>query len=200
AAAGQELGWPVALKVADEALRHRTDLGGVRLDLASARELRGAHATMLARVRRLGRVEGHADPVFEVQAMAEAGAACVLRAEEDPLYGPIISFGLGGDAVELLGDVSYRVPPLTEADVASLITSVRAAPRLLGHRDLPPADIAALSDVIGRVSVLKEELAEVARVELNPVLVPESGAVILSAVVDLAHPDRGDTARRVLPE
>lgn len=196
--AADELGWPVALKVADEALRHRTDLGGVRLDLGTEGELRGAFATMSARVRRLGRSGD--EPAFEVQTMAEAGAACVLRAEEDPLYGPIISFGLGGDAVELLGDVSYRVPPLTEADVRSLITSVRAAPRLHGHRDLPPLDVDALAEVIARVSVLKEELAEIARVELNPVLVTESEAVVLSATVDLTHAGRGDTARRVLPE
>ncbi|WP_228760156.1 acetate--CoA ligase family protein [Pseudactinotalea sp. HY158] len=195
--AAEAVGWPVALKVADEALRHRTDLGGVRLDLASAGEVRHAFAVMASRLRRLGR--GEREVAFEVQAMAEAGAACVLRAEEDPLYGPILSFGLAGDAVELLGDVSYRVPPLTEADVSSLITSVRAAPRLLGHRDLPALAVPALADVIARTSVLKEELAEIARVEFNPVLVTEREAVILSATVDLTLPGRGDTARRVLP-
>ena len=195
--AAEETGWPVALKTADAVLRHRADLGGVRLDLGSAEELRVAYEAMASRISGLGR---SAQEKFEVQAMAPTGAACVLVAEEDPLYGPIVSFGLGGDAIELLEDVSYRVPPLTEADAVDLITSVKAAPRLLGHRDLPPLFVEGLIDVVARLSVLKEELAPIARVELNPVLVAETTVAIISADVVLAHPARGDIARRVLPE
>lgn len=196
-AAAEEIGWPIALKTVDDVLRHRADLGGVRLDLGSAAELRLAYEAMSARLRGLGRSETGA---FEVQAMAPTGAACVLTAEEDPLYGPIVSFGLGGDAIELLGDVSYRVPPLTQADTVELVTSVKAAPRLLGHRDLPPLHVEGLYDIVARLSVLKEELAQIARVELNPVLVAEQSVAIISAGVWIAHPERGDIARRVLPE
>lgn len=194
-AAAEELGWPVALKPADEVLRHRTDLGGVRLDLSTPEELAEAYAVAAARVRS---IIGQ-DCAFDVQPMAPPGAGCVVRAAEDELYGPIVSVGLAGDAVELLGDVSYRVPPLTETDVAEMIRSLRAAPRLFGHRGMPPLDVAALEDVIARASVLKEELAEVATVVLHPVLVGERTAAVLGVRVDVAHPQRGDVARRVLP-
>ncbi|SEE03436.1 GNAT family N-acetyltransferase [Ruania alba] len=194
-AAAAEIGWPVALKTAEELLRHRSDLGAVRLDLSTPTELTDAYRQAEARVRTLtGR-----PTTFDVQAMAPPGVACVVRAAEDPLYGPIISVGLAGDAVELLGDVSYRVPPLTDEDSSDMVRSLRASPRLLGQRGLPPLDVAALEEVIGRVSVLKDELAEVSELELNPVLVSESGVAILGMHVDVAQPQRGDAARRVLP-
>lgn len=194
-AAARETGWPVALKAGDDLLRHRADLGGVRLDLSTPAELTEAWRAMTARLGALGRRH----PTLEVQRMAPPGAACVVRAVEDQLYGPLISFGLGGDATELLGDVAHRVPPLTDTDVAALVRSVRAAPRLLGWRGLPALDVAAVEDVVARVSVLKEELAEVSSVVLNPVLAGEQGVAILSATVDLAPAARGDLARRALP-
>ncbi|WP_420113696.1 acetate--CoA ligase family protein, partial [Pseudactinotalea sp.] len=194
-AAASSIGWPVALKAADEVLRHRADLGGVRLDLSTPAELTEAFGSLRQRLASLGR---H-NVAIEVQRMAPSGAACVVTGIEDDLYGPILSFGLAGDAVEMLDDVAYRVPPLTEADVADLVRAVRASPRLLGYRGLPPMDVAALEDVIERLSVLKEELPEVRAVALNPVLVGEHGAAILSATVDLLAAERGDTARRALP-
>ncbi|WP_022916162.1 GNAT family N-acetyltransferase [Ruania albidiflava] len=194
-AAANELGWPVALKPADEVLRHRTDLGGVRLDLSTPAELTEAYTSAAARV---AGIIGHGC-AFDVQPMAPPGAGCVVRAVEDELYGPIVSVGLAGDAVELLGDASYRVPPLTETDVAEMVRSLRAAPRLFGHRGMPPLDVAALEDVLARVSVLKEELAEIAGIVLHPVLVGEQGTAVLGVRVDVAHPSRGDVARRVLP-
>ncbi|KAE8764198.1 GNAT family N-acetyltransferase [Georgenia thermotolerans] len=194
-AAAERIGWPVALKVADQVLRHRVDLGGVRLDVADADALREAMGHMRARARHvLGRATA-----FEVQAMAPPGVACVVRGAEDDLYGPVVSFGLGGDATELLGDVSYRIPPLTARDVSEMVRSVRAAPRLLGHRGLPPTDVAALEDVVARVSMLTDDLPEVAEVVLNPVIVGEEGVQIASAVVTIAHPLRQDAGRRALP-
>ncbi len=192
----EEIGWPVALKTSDELLRHRLDLGGVRLNLNSAEELAAAYRGVQQRVRSvLGQ-----EPTVDLQAMAPTGTATVIRAVEDALYGPIISFGLAGDASDLLGDVSYRVPPLTDVDVSFMIRSLRASPRLLGQRGLPTLDVAAVEDLLARVSVLKEDLAEVSAVVLHPVLVNEEGANVLGARIDLMHPARGDTARRVLPE
>ncbi len=194
-AAAEEIGWPVALKTSDEVLRHRADLGGVRLDLADARELRDAMEHMRQRALHvLGRAT-----TFEVQALAQPGVACVVRATEDDLYGPVVAFGLGGDATELLGDVSYRIPPLTARDVHEMVRSVRAAPRLLGHRGLPSVDVAALEDVVARVSMLTDDLPEVAEVLLNPVIVGEQGVNIASVVVTLGHPLRQDAGRRTLP-
>lgn len=194
-AAAAEIGWPVALKAADEVLRHRADLGGVRLDLSSVEELTEAFASVSQRLSALGR----RNVALEVQRMAPQGAACVVTGLEDPLYGPIVGFGLAGDATELLDDVAYRIPPLSDAEVRGMIRAVRAAPRLLGYRGLPSLDVAALEDVVARLSVLKEELPEVRSVALNPVLVSEDGLAILSATVDLAPAERGDAARRTLP-
>ena len=115
-AAAATIGWPVALKAADEVLRHRADLGGVRLDLSGDAELTEAYRSITERLGTLGR---H-NVSIEVQAMAPTGAACVVTGLEDELYGPIVGFGMAGDAVELLDDVAFRIPPLTDADVANL--------------------------------------------------------------------------------
>ncbi|PYG02032.1 Acyl-CoA synthetase (NDP forming) [Georgenia satyanarayanai] len=194
-AAAHDLGWPVALKTRDEVLRHRADLGGVRLDLRTAEELTAAMAAMTHDLEAVGRP----GLGVEVQAMAPPGVACVVRGTEDDLYGPVVSFGLGGDAVELLDDVSYRIPPLTDVDVAQMVRAAKASPRLFGHRGLPVMDVKALENVIARVSVLVDDLPEVRQILLNPVLVGRRGAALLSAVVEVAPPGRTDSGRRVLP-
>ena len=131
------IGWPVALKTTVPALRHRADLGGVRLDVA--RRGRAARRRGPGPGARGGPRAADGDAPLEVQAMAPHGSACVVRSVEDPLFGPIISFGLSGDASDLLGDVAYGVPPLTDVDVAELVRTARAAPRLFGYRGLPAA-------------------------------------------------------------
>jgi acyl-CoA synthetase (NDP forming) len=194
-AAAEELGWPVAVKSTASRLRHRADLGGVRLDIEGPEELRGDVVQLQERAATLG---AHYAPL-EVQPMAPAGVACVVRSTEDPLFGPVVSFGLAGDATELLGDIAHAIPPLTDVDVAELVRSVRAAPRLFGYRGLPPADVAALEDVIARVSVLAADHPEVRTLELHPVVVSERGAAVLSARLELAAASRTDTSRRSLP-
>ncbi|GAB2479432.1 bifunctional GNAT family N-acetyltransferase/acetate--CoA ligase family protein [Promicromonospora xylanilytica] len=196
-AAAEELGWPVALKIAAPALRHRADLGGVRLDIADAEDLREDAERMLAAAASLLPAP---DPVLEVQAMAPTGVACVVRSVEDELFGPVVSFGLAGDAVDLLDDVTHGVPPLTDADVARMVRGVRAAPRLFGYQGAPAADVAALEDVLARVSVMAEDLPELASLELYPVAVAERGAAVLHATIRLRPAERRtDALRRALP-
>lgn len=192
-AAAERIGWPVALKTTVQALRHRADLGGVRLDVADEVELRGDVEQVLA----LSGDSANGGLPLEVQAMAPHGSACVVRSVEDPLFGPIISFGLAGDASDLLGDVAYGVPPLTDVDVAELVRSARAAPRLFGYRGLPALDVGALEDLIARVSVLADDLPELRSLELNPVVVSERGASVLGARAAVAHADRADATRRL---
>ncbi|WP_369375611.1 GNAT family N-acetyltransferase [Promicromonospora sp. Populi] len=197
-AAAEELGWPVALKIAAPALRHRADLGGVRLDIADAEDLREDAERMLAAASTLLPAP---DPVLEVQAMAPTGVACVVRSVEDELFGPVVSFGLAGDAVDLLDDVTHGVPPLTDVDVARMVRGVRAAPRLFGYQGAPAADVAALEDVLARVSVMAEDLPELASLELYPVAVAEQGASVLHARIRLRLAERRtDAPRRALPE
>lgn len=196
-AAAERLGWPVVLKSSQAALRHRIDLGGVRLDLTGPGPLREAVELMGATLDRAG-VPPH-ERTFEVQRMAPPGTACVVRSAEDPRFGPVVSFGVAGDAVDLLDDVSHRIAPLTDADVAAMVRSVRAAPKLFGWRGLPVLDVAALEDVLARVAVLADDLPEVHDLELYPVLVADRGAAVLAARVRLAVAGRVDGERRALP-
>ena len=193
--AADALGWPVALKSTAEALRHRADLGGVRLGITDHAELRTAYAAMAAETARL---LGEAAPL-DVQTMVTGGVACVVRSTEDPLFGPVVSFGLAGDATDLLADVSYGIPPLTDRDVADMVRSLRAAPRLFGYRGIGPMDVPAIEDVLARVARLADDVPELRSLELYPVVVSPHGAHVLAARAVLAHGQRPDESRRAMP-
>ncbi len=191
--AAEGLGWPVAVKTTDPALRHRLDLGGVRLDIQDAESLRRD----VLQMRRALALYG--DPALEVQSMAPVGQACTFRAIEDPLLGPVISFGLAGDAVNLLDDWSHRVPPLSAADVHDFIRAPRAARKLFGYQGLPAVDVSALEDLAGRLAWMKDNHPEIALVEFNPVLCGTNGATILAADVRIGNAaQRTDSARRAM--
>lgn len=191
--AAEGLGWPVAVKTTDPALRHRLDLGGVRLDIQDAESLRRD----VLQMRRALALYG--DPALEVQSMAPVGQACTFRAIEDPLLGPVISFGLAGDAVNLLDDWSHRVPPLSAADVHDFIRAPRAARKLFGYQGLPAVDVSALEDLAGRLAWMKDNHPEIALVEFNPVLCGTSGATILAADIRIGNAaQRTDSARRAM--
>ncbi|AOT04180.1 bifunctional acetate--CoA ligase family protein/GNAT family N-acetyltransferase [Arthrobacter sp. U41] len=192
-AAAERLGWPVALKTTDPALRHRLDLGGVRLDIQDADSLRRNVLEMRKSLERYG------SPSLEVQSMAPVGQACTFRAIEDPLLGPVISFGLAGDAVNLLDDWAHRVPPLSSSDLHDFIRAPRASRKLFGYQGLPPVDARALEDLAARLTRLKDNHPEIALVDFNPVLAGPEGASILAADVRIANAaQRTDSARRAM--
>jgi acyl-CoA synthetase (NDP forming) len=203
AEAAAAVGYPVVLKAA--ALRHRLDTGGIRLSIADEAELRADVAEMQAELAgEGGSVAGGPGaagvPVLLVQHMAPRGVSTVLTTAEDPLFGPIVSFGLAGDAIDLLGDVAHRIPPLTTTDVHDLVRGVRAAPRLFGHGGRPAVDVTALEDVVARVSRLAEDLPQVAELRLQPVHVCTERAAVLDATARVAPPPtpRADGQRRAL--
>lgn len=191
-AAADELTYPVILKSTSPVVRHQPGLVGVRGDLVDAESVRDAHASL---TERLGPI---AADRFVVQRMAVPGVSCVLRASEDPLFGPVVSFSVAGPPTELLHDIAHRVPPLTDVDVSDLIDSVKAAPLLGGHRGAAPVHRAALSDLIARLSVLADDHPEVASVDLNPVNAWTGGVDVLGADVVVARPHeaRQDPGRR----
>jgi hypothetical protein len=192
-AAAERLGWPVVLKTTDPTLRHRLDLGGVRLDIQDAESLRRNIVEMHRALAPYG------SPSMEVQMMAPVGQACTFRAIEDPLLGPGVSFGLAGDAVNLLEDWAHRVPPLSGADVHDFIRAPRAARKLFGYQGLPAVDVAALEDLAARLTRLKDNHPEIALVEFNPVLAGLRGVSILAADVRIANAaQRTDSARRAM--
>jgi len=193
AAAAARLGYPVALKTTTPHLRHRADLGGVRLDLADEEDLRRAYAELVARLGAPAELR----PV--VQAMAPRGVDTVVRAGVDPAAGAVLSFGLAGPASELLGDVAHRLVPATDRDAAELVRSIRAAPLLFGWRGAEPVDTAALEELLLRVSLLTDDLPEVMAVDLEPVVVAPRGLSVLGARVRLARPPaRTDLGPRAL--
>ncbi len=192
-AAAQRLGWPVAIKTIDPSLRHRLDLGGVRINIEDEESLRRNIAHMRKFLAPYGEKE------LEVQSMAEVGQSCTIRAIEDPLLGPVVSFGLSGDAVNLLDDWAHRVPPLSVADTAELVRSPRAALKLFGYEGLPAVNIAALEDLVARVAMLKDEHPEVAFLEFKPVLVGPGTLTVLSVSIRIGNPaQRADSARRAM--
>ncbi|MFF3774052.1 GNAT family N-acetyltransferase [Streptomyces sp. NPDC002232] len=193
-AAARRLGYPVALKTTAPHLRHRPDLGGVRLDLASEGQLRTAYAEI---TEVLGKPE-ELQPV--VQAMVPRGVDTVVRAAIDPAVGAVLSFGLSGAASELLGDTAHRLVPATDRDAAELIRSLRTAPLLFGWRGSAPVDTPALEELLLRVSRLVDDHPEVVAVSLEPVVVAPRGLSVLGATVRLAPPaPRTDLGPRSLP-
>ncbi|MFE5188454.1 GNAT family N-acetyltransferase [Streptomyces sp. NPDC056628] len=192
--AAEALGYPVALKATAPHLRHRSDLGGVRLDLADEEQLQRAY-TELAEL--FGKPE-EIRPV--VQRMAPRGVDTVVRAVIDPAAGAVLSFGLAGAASQLLGDMAHRLVPVTDRDAASLVRAIRTAPLLFGWRGSAPVDTPALEELLLRVSRLVHDHPEVVAVTLEPVVVAAHGLSVLGASVRLAPPPaRDDLGPRTLP-
>ncbi|MEU1594083.1 GNAT family N-acetyltransferase [Streptomyces sp. NPDC005708] len=194
AEAARALGYPVALKATAPHLRHRADLGGVRLDLADEEQLRRSYAELTE----LFGPPQELRPV--VQAMAPRGVDTVVQAVIDPAAGPVLSFGLAGAASQLLGDTAHRLIPVTDRDATSLIRSIRTAPLLFGWRGSAPVDTPALEELLLRVSRLVDDHPEVVAVTLEPVVVAPHGLSVLGATVRLAPPPaRDDLGPRTLP-
>jgi acyl-CoA synthetase (NDP forming) len=174
-AAAEQLGYPVVLKTTAPWLAHRVDLGSVRLNLESERAVRTAYLSMVAQLDEL------AGRRLVVQSMAAPGVACVLGAVDDALFGPVVRFGVGGVASELLGDHAYRIPPLSLGEARRLVATPKAAPLLRGYRGADPVDIDALCELIARLGLLIDECPAIAAVDMNPIVVSGSGAVVLGA-------------------
>ncbi|HZY29306.1 MAG TPA: GNAT family N-acetyltransferase [Jiangellaceae bacterium] len=185
--AGERLGWTVVLKATAPHLRHRPDLADVWRNIDTPDEMRDAWATMCRTLT---------DPATAgcvVQPMAPPGVPVTVRAQEDALFGPVVSFGVSGVTTELLGDRSYRIPPLTDVDAAAMVREIKAAPLLLGYRGGAMADVRAVEDLLHRVSRLIDDLPEVADVELGPVLVGTEGLAVVNASAHVATPDPRST-------
>nr|BFD82218.1 hypothetical protein StreXyl84_16190 [Streptomyces sp. Xyl84] len=194
AEAARTLGYPVALKATAPHLRHRADLGGVRLDLADEEQLRRAYAELTDLFGSPQAVR----PV--VQTMAPRGVDTVVRAVIDPAAGAVLSFGLAGAASQLLDDTAHRLVPVTEPEATSMIRSIRTAPLLFGWRGSAPVDTPALKELLLRVSRLVDDHPEVVAVTLEPVVVAPRGLSVLGASVRLAPPPvRDDLGPRTLP-
>ncbi|HEY2313247.1 MAG TPA: GNAT family N-acetyltransferase [Streptosporangiaceae bacterium] len=178
-AAAAELGGHVVLKAEAAGLVHKTEAGAVKLDLRTSAEIEDAYAQLATAFgARLSQVL--------VQPMLAGGVETIVGVVQEPVFGPLVVFGLGGVATEVLGDHTARLAPLTDADAAQMISGVRVAPLLFGHRGSPAVDTAALADLLLHVSRLADDLPEVAELDLNPVIARSDGAHVVDVRVRIS--------------
>jgi acyl-CoA synthetase (NDP forming) len=177
-AAAADLGYPVVLKTGRPDIVHKTEADGVRLGLAGPEQVRAAFADL---AERLG-----GDVL--VQPTVRAVAELVVGATHEPTYGPVAMLGAGGVLTDLLGDRTFRMLPVTDLDARQMVLGLRCSPMLLGYRGAEPVDVAAIEELLHRVSALATDLPEVAELDLNPVMVSPNGAVVVDARVRLATP------------
>jgi len=186
------LGGHVVLKADVPGLLHKSTAGAVELDLHGDGEVRAAMGRLQARFA--GRLSG-----VLVEPMITGGLETIIGVVQEPVFGPVVVFGLGGVATDVLADHAARLAPLTDADADDLIHSIRAAPALLGHDGRPGADVDALRDTLLRVSRLANDLPQVAELDLNPVIARPDGAIAVDARIRVTSHRLADPFLRRLP-
>ncbi len=178
ARAAQEIGYPVALKVASPDISHKTDAGGVALHLEDERALGEALAKMRLTLKERApkaRIAG-----FEVEQMIPPGKEVLLGVQRDPAFGPILAFGMGGIYVEVLQDVTFRLAPIRTLSARNMVHAVRGFPLLTGVRGEPPSDLDALYEALERVSQLAVEQPSILELDINPLIVGPVGAGVVA--------------------
>jgi acyl-CoA synthetase (NDP forming) len=179
-----ELGGPVAVKAVAPGLVHKADAGGVALGLSGQTATTRAARAMAAEVR----AAGHEAEGFLVQRMAPAGTELIVGIVGDPDFGPVVACGAGGHAVELLGDVAVRLAPFGPRAARAMLRSLRTFPLLNGYRGAPAADVAAVEDVLLRVSALAAAHPEIAELDCNPLVAGPDGSLVLDARIRVTAP------------
>ncbi|MEW6504084.1 MAG: acetate--CoA ligase family protein [Chloroflexota bacterium] len=180
----QKIGFPVALKIISPDILHKSDVGGIRLHLNDPQSVREAYQEMLNSIA-IRLPQAHLEGVL-VERMAAKGQEVIIGMRRDPNFGPLMMFGLGGIYVELFGDVSFRVAPLTRREALEMIHQTRAGTLLSGFRGEEPGDLDAVVDVILRLSQLALDFPQIAEMEVNPLRVFRQGALALDGRIILS--------------
>ncbi len=170
----KDIGYPVVLKIVSPDISHKTDVGGVVVGVKNDEEVKDAFRKILSNVKNAtpnARISG-----ILIQEMAKPGfLEVIVGATRDPIFGPVVMFGLGGIFVEVLKDVSFRVAPLMPEDADEMIREIKSYRILEGYRGMPPRDIEAVKDIILKVSKLMLELEKVQDIDLNPIMLYAKG-------------------------
>ena len=182
-AAADELGYPVVLKILSTDISHKTDVGGVVLNLGDAAAVSQAYNTIVETVAQ--KQPGASVQGVSVQPMAAPGVEVVIGMYKDAPFGPVLMFGLGGILIEVLRDVSFRLVPLIARDAQEMIREIKGFPVLNGFRGQPPVDQDALQRMLLQVSSFVEAHPEIAEIDMNPILVSSDGAIAVDARVVL---------------
>ncbi len=184
--AARAIGFPVVLKIVSPDIAHKSDVGGVRVGVRSADDVRSAYDAMLGDVA--SHLPGARIDGVLVQRQLTGGRETILGVVRDPVFGPLVMFGLGGVFVEVLRDVVFRIPPLDERTADEMVRSIRAIGILTGARGTARADVPAIADALRRLGQLAEDHAAIAELDVNPLLALEDGVVALDARVRLTLP------------
>lgn len=179
------MGYPVVLKVVSQDIAHKSDVGGVKLNLADKAAVGAAFDDIMKSAKAAepnARIAG-----VSVQQMAKQGTEVIVGMTTDPQFGPVMMFGLGGIMVEVLKDVSFRLVPLTDKDAGQMIDEIKGKPILDGVRGQPGADIAALRSTIVKVAQFVEKHPEVRELDLNPVFAYPDGALAVDARIVISE-------------
>jgi acetyl coenzyme A synthetase (ADP forming)-like protein len=181
------VGYPVAAKLASTRIVHKSDIGVVRLNLGSPDDVRAAFDDIVARAEQAAGPSA-VDGVL-IQPMIAGGIETIVGLTHDPLFGPLIAFGIGGTAVEAVNDVRFRVGPLTDRDADELLRDIRGAALLAGYRGRTPADMDALRDALLRLSGVAEQVPEIEELDINPLiaLAPGGGCRVIDARIKVAR-------------
>ncbi len=170
-----ELGYPIALKISSPDLSHKSDVGGVVLDLKSASEARAAYA-QVSRTVSSNAPSARLDGVL-IQKQAPAGQEVIIGVSRDPTFGPLVMFGMGGTETEALKDVAFALAPLSASEASDLLEQTWAGRRLRGFRNLPSADRSAVEASLVRLSWLAVDYPDLAEIEINPLIALPQGVI-----------------------
>jgi acetyltransferase len=191
--AAEQLGFPVAMKIASHQITHKSDVGGVRLNIESAPEVRSAYNQLVESVHRRKPDAKIIGATIEKMCRKPHGRELMIGVIRDAVFGPVISFGAGGTAVEVMKDRAVAVPPLNQFIIHDIISQTRVAKLLGAFRNLPPVNMEAIEEVLLHVSAMTCELPEIQELDINPLIVDEEGAIAVDAriVVDRRAPTLG---------
>ena len=199
--AAESLGWNVVLKATTAAVRGRPDLASVHRNIDSPAGMADAWQDLRQLVAEIGLADDEDLSVTKpvVQAMAPPGVALIITSREDAAFGPMISVGLDGIPSELLGDVVYRVPPLTTVDAAEMVRELKAAPTLFGRHGAPGVDIAGIEDLLHRMAQLADAIPQLASITLRPCVASVNSISVLGARVFITPTaDQRDPLARIM--
>lgn len=180
--AGQ-IGFPVVLKIVSPDIIHKSEAGGVMVNLKNTDEVQSAYGKILENAKKYNPAAKIVGVL--VQEMAPQSTEVIVGAIKDPQFGQTLMFGLGGIFVELLKDVTFKVAPITREDAQEMVTKVKAYPLLKGYRNTPPADIDAIVDILLNTSKLVMDYPEIKELDLNPIMAYEQGAKTVDARIIL---------------
>jgi acyl-CoA synthetase (NDP forming) len=179
----KKLGFPVVLKIVSPDIIHKSDIGGVKLNLANATQVGRAYAEIMAAAKKANKkadIQG-----VSVQKMAKPGVEVIMGMSKDAQFGPVLMFGLGGVFVEVLKDVAFRIVPLARRDASQMIREIKGYPLLEGYRGQEPANITALEDLLLELSAFVDKTPQIKEMDLNPIFAYKNGAVAVDARVIL---------------